>query len=538
MRDRASRPFAGRGFGTKGPISARVPRYTSAVSRSLGLLLALLAASRPAGAQLRAALSRTSTPAPVVLASPALVQPSAALPRALAPIGAAALAPALAQPSFAPGAALAAPVPVAALSAVPAAAALGPALALPSARALAGAPEGLAAGRLFDGAAARSEGPVPVPSAGEPAPAPRGDSVVLNGTRLPSRLFTDQSKASVELIKAIDATRKTLDIALHGLALREVMDALRRAKARGVKIRVVMNQTHAWPEKPGQERAPEVQALMDEGFDMRVLRGGDQFGVMHNKFAVFDGAVVQTGSYNWTHAADSWHWENLLFLDEASTVRAFGDYWAWMWSRSADARRKPRPVEFDAEGRTPEVPPAPEPAVPSVRFNGEAFPSAAFSPKSAEAWLIRALDAARESVELANFSFTSEPLRDALVRARDRGVRIRIVFDRDQYRYLDQMKWIVDQGFDARLATGKDGRKGVMHNKFALFDGRLLETGSHNWTTNAHKNNYENLVFLASPDDLAAYRAYFGRLWKAAIDPTPDDHLGPQSAPEDFNPLH
>lgn len=396
-------------------------------------------------------------------------------------------------------------------------------------------PVSLQQGRaFFDGAAAKADAPAPA----NPALAPRGESVSLNGVVLPSRMFSDQTSISGHLIRAIDAARTSIDIAIHGLALREVAAALARAKKRGVKVRVVMNQTHVFPEKPRDTRSPEVQQLIDQGFEMRMLRGGDMFGVMHNKIAIFDREVLETGSYNWSHAADTWHWEHALFLAEQARVKAFQAYWDWLWSISAKitskAPARPEPIP---EGQPhPGLPPAPQDPARPVLFNGESFPAQAFSPLGVTAQLARAIDASRTSVDVANFSFTSEDLRDALLRAKERGVKVRIVFDAQQYRYLPEMHWFADNGFDVLLSAGKKGDKGVMHHKFAVFDGTMVSAGSFNWTRNGEKNNYENALFLDAPDDAAAFAAAFKRIRDQAWAPEPDDHQGAHAAPEGFDP--
>lgn len=412
---------------------------------------------------------------------------------------------------------------------------LAPALAASPAPALSAAlPVSFAEGRTyFDGAAAKAD----APASPEPARAPRGRTVTLNGEALPARMFSDETSISSHLIRAIDAAKTSIDVAIHGLALREVAAALVRAKARGVRVRVVMNQTHVFPEKPRDSRSPEVQQLIDQGFEIKMLRGGDMFGVMHNKIAIFDAQVLETGSYNWSHAADTWHWENAMFHAEQARVRAFQAYWDWMWSISSKipkvAPPKPEPVP---EGQPhPGLPPAPQDPARPVRFNGEDFPAQAFSPLGVTAHLVRALDAAKTSVDLANFSFTSEDLRDALGRAKARGVTIRIIFDARQYKFLSEMHWFAENGFDVMLSDGKNGGKGVMHNKFAVFDGRLVEAGSFNWTRNGEKNNYENAMFLDAPDDVEAFAAYFKRIRDQAWPPGPDDHAGPHAAPEDFD---
>jgi phosphatidylserine/phosphatidylglycerophosphate/cardiolipin synthase-like enzyme len=389
---------------------------------------------------------------------------------------------------------------------------------------------------FFDGAAKKADAPAPA----NPAVLPRGESVSLNGVVLPSRMFSDQTSISGHLIRAIDAARTSIDIAIHGLALREVAAALVRAKKRGVKVRIVMNQTHVFPEKPRDKRSPEVQQLIDQGFEMKMLRGGDMFGVMHNKIAIFDSQVLETGSYNWTHAADTWHWENAMFHAEQARIKAFQAYWDFMWSVSSKitTQAPPRPEPIPEGEPHPGLPPAPQDPARPIVFNGEAFPAQAFSPFGVTAHLVRAIDASRASIDLANFSFTSEDLRDALLRAKERGVKVRIVFDAQQYKYLSEMHWFADHGFDLLLSAGKSGEKGVMHNKFAVFDGALVEAGSFNWTRNGEKNNYENAMFLDAPDDVAAFMAAFKRVRDQAWAPAPDDHAGPHAAPEDFNHAH
>ena len=73
-----------------------------------------------------------------------------------------------------------------------------------------------------------------------------------------------------------------------------------------------------------------------------------------------------------------------------------------------------------------------------------------------------------------------------------------------------------------------------MHNKFAVFDGALVEAGSFNWTRNGEKNNYENAMFLDAPDDVAAFAAAFKRVRDQAWAPEPDDKGG--AHPEGFDP--
>ena len=52
-----------------------------------------------------------------------------------------------------------------------------------------------------------------------------------------------------------------------------------------------------------------------------------------------------------------------------------------------------------------------------------------------------------------------------------------------------------------------------MHHKFAVFDRRVLLTGSYNWTRSADRDNRENFVVSDDPVLLRRFRAQFEQLW-------------------------
>jgi cardiolipin hydrolase len=53
-----------------------------------------------------------------------------------------------------------------------------------------------------------------------------------------------------------------------------------------------------------------------------------------------------------------------------------------------------------------------------------------------------------------------------------------------------------------------------MHHKFALFDQRVLLTGSYNWTRAAARDNQENIVITGDPVLVDAFTNTFEDLWR------------------------
>jgi cardiolipin hydrolase len=53
-----------------------------------------------------------------------------------------------------------------------------------------------------------------------------------------------------------------------------------------------------------------------------------------------------------------------------------------------------------------------------------------------------------------------------------------------------------------------------MHDKFAVIDESVVITGSFNWTTQAVRNNQENILFLENKSLAANYLSEFNKLWK------------------------
>lgn len=134
--------------------------------------------------------------------------------------------------------------------------------------------------------------------------------------------------------------------------------------------------------------------------------------------------------------------------------------------------------------------------------------------------LAQAIDEARLSVDVAVMDLDLWSLRDALIEAHRRGVKVRMVVESD---YLDTEE--IQQIREAGIPLLGDRREGLMHDKFVVIDRLDVCTGSMNYTVSEAYRNNNNLVCIRSSRLAEDYTAEFEEMFA-------DDLFGPGS-PDD-----
>jgi phosphatidylserine/phosphatidylglycerophosphate/cardiolipin synthase-like enzyme len=148
---------------------------------------------------------------------------------------------------------------------------------------------------------------------------------------------------------------------------------------------------------------------------------------------------------------------------------------------------------------------------------------ACFSPQGkCSAHILREIEQAKKELLVAVYAFTSDDLARALVQAKTRGVVVQVVVDRefDHANEKSKGKFFDAQRIPLRRISGLKGKApekdaGLMHQKFAVIDRRIVLTGSYNWTYSADSLNDENLLLFRDAGPLAEeYRKAFFYLWE------------------------
>jgi len=124
--------------------------------------------------------------------------------------------------------------------------------------------------------------------------------------------------------------------------------------------------------------------------------------------------------------------------------------------------------------------------------------------------IIKNINQAQAFINIAMYIFTDREIALPLIKARERGVKVRLYLDQDQVDYkYSQSRFLVQKGIKTRISTNNY----IMHNKFAIIDNRILLTGSYNWTFSANHRNDENLMVIDDPEIIEIFQNQFINLW-------------------------
>ncbi len=130
--------------------------------------------------------------------------------------------------------------------------------------------------------------------------------------------------------------------------------------------------------------------------------------------------------------------------------------------------------------------------------------------------IIKNINQAEAFINIAMYVFTDKEIALPLVKAQERGVKVRLYLDKDQVEYqYSQSRFLVQKGIKTRVSSNKY----IMHNKFAIIDNRLLLTGSYNWTFSANNRNDENLMVIDDPEVIELFQNQFVNLWTNKYSP-------------------
>ena len=295
------------------------------------------------------------------------------------------------------------------------------------------------------------------------------------------------------IIEKIDAAEESIHIASFEFDLDPVAEALIRAHERGVDIRWVTDDEHGLEadEEPGHG---QFEMLEEAGIE---IRDDGRGALMHNKFWIFDGKTVWTGSTNITKNGIFDQDNNVIVIHSPALAAIYEREFNEMWDGEFGPR-SPSTVEQQ-----------------SVVVNGSTIQVLFAAEDEAMDYILPYLADAKSSIHFMAFSFTYDNMEDVITDRYENGIDVMGVFEKTgsstEYSELGDM-------YCSGMKVRRDGNGGFLHHKVVIVDERIVITGSLNFSDNANDSNDENVLIVDNADIAALYLQEFDRVWNIAED--------------------
>jgi len=294
------------------------------------------------------------------------------------------------------------------------------------------------------------------------------------------------------LVTYINACTTTLDIAIYNSyspsSTTGIVGAINAAYDRGVQVRLIYD---------GSTSSAMIP-LLNPAIPILASPTSSSYGIMHNKFVLFDAAVtdaskpiVWTGSTNWTVAQiDGPDTNSVITIQDQALALGYKIEFEEMWGSNTltpnTTTSKFGPYKID---NTPH----------HYVIGGKTIDSY-FSPSDGvNAKIIATINTANTDIDVATMLITRSDISSALIAKYNAGVNVNVVID-SQNPSGNQIS-VLQSGLAPSHAVVFNG-SGIMHHKFMVVDNYnsasdpLVLLGSHNWSSSAETKNDENTLIV------------------------------------------
>lgn len=145
-----------------------------------------------------------------------------------------------------------------------------------------------------------------------------------NSFRYHQVLFSPGKDIPENIAFLIDQAATSIDLCVFTISDSRLSEKLIQAHLRGVKVRIITDDQKCFDD------GSQVFALSRAGIPVKT---DDSRYHMHHKFAVVDGRIAFSGSYNWTYTAQNHNQENLVITTNYTIVRQFIEEYETLWGQ-------------------------------------------------------------------------------------------------------------------------------------------------------------------------------------------------------------
>src|SRR5215203_4911654 len=305
-----------------------------------------------------------------------------------------------------------------------------------------------------------------------------------------------------KLLGYVRSETQSIDIAMWFMEDQELADAIVQRFQAGVSVRAIVD-----PRRNDETpvNATTLEKFADAGIPMRQKIDG---GILHWKYIIFGQNVMEWsaanfGDYYFKPAVPYLDYtdEGIYFTNDPPVIdsfrRKFDDTWVLTTGFSNYA---------NASGTLTRRYPL-YPIDPSMNF----VPAENFSTRSKPFY-----DAETQRIDVIMYKITEGTHADGLIRARARGLPVRLITEPERYRNKDNVwhAYQVDRLYMAGVKIRIRAHAGFTHQKNTLLYGQGLAIfGSSNWTSESNKSQYEHNYFSTKKWLFDWLTANFERKW-------------------------
>lgn len=303
------------------------------------------------------------------------------------------------------------------------------------------------------------------------------------------------------LINYINAANETIHISSFEFNLDAVAEALVAAHERGVEVQWVTDDEHGL-EADEEDGHGQFAMLEKAGVE---IKDDSRSALMHNKFWIFDGEMVWTGSTNITSNGTMRNNNNVIVVKSPALAVIYEVEFQEMWTDGKHGITSPSTVGQQ-----------------KVQIDGTTIYAFFAAEDDVADKMVTLINSADSSIYFMAFSFTHDEMGAAMIARGADNVQIAGIFEkRGSQTEYSEMTALFCAGYNVR----QDGNPRTFHHKAIVIDESIVITGSFNFSENADKSNDENVLVIENAEIAALYIAEFERRWSEAEVPIAGDDV-------------
>lgn len=134
--------------------------------------------------------------------------------------------------------------------------------------------------------------------------------------------------ATDAIINLIAEAHQSIRVAAYSFTSKDIAEALIAAHDHGIDVKVVLDKSNV------TARYSKAGLIAGAGIPVRI---DYEYAIMHNKFMIVDNVTVETGSFNYTKAAEQKNAENVIILHgQPDVAKQYRDNWQKLWEESEE----------------------------------------------------------------------------------------------------------------------------------------------------------------------------------------------------------